>query len=221
MVHLRCGWNIMLLGLVVGSLSDRENCPHTQVCLRGPWIGSIFSFFFLLLVSHHMLGKRPQWERLRAQKQAKLIISFVMPPTLRFWLLQFHYPIHCHSSQHQSDRVSSWEFAPCIWSTDDKTLRLQRVLNKIANLTAQDKQVCMHKLKTWNTCFKKNLIPPPPQKKVDGATWSGQSWDLDEFALFPNRACWDRTDKAVCLSKDSSRSWDIVWGCQMNQKPSG
>lgn len=106
-----------------------------------------------------MLGKRPQWERLRAQKQAKLIISFVMPPTLRFWLLQFYYPIQWHSSQHQSDRVSSWEFleiAPCILISGDKTLRLHRVLNKIANLTAQDKKACMHKLKIWNTFQEKS-----------------------------------------------------------------
>lgn len=169
-----------------------------------------------------MLGKRPQWERLRAQKQAKLIISFVMPPTLRFWLLQFYYPIQWHSSQHQSDRVSSWEFleiAPCILISGDKTLRLHRVLNKIANLTAQDKKACMHKLKIWNTFQEKSNLAK--KKRVDGATWNGQSWDLDESALFPNRACWDRTDKALCLLKDSSRSWDIVWGCQLNQNRSG
>lgn len=149
-----------------------ELSPHASLSSGAlNWV-DFFLFFFFLLVSHHMLGKRPQWERLRAQNQAKLIINFVMPPTLRFWLLQFYSPIHCHSSQHRSDRVSSWEFAPCIWSTDDKTLRLQRVLNKKANLTAQDKQACMHKLKTWNTCFKKNQIPPPKKK----SRWGNVKW---------------------------------------------
>lgn len=137
---------------------QRELSPHASHELGR------FFFWCLTMCS----GKWPQRERLRAPKQARLIISFVMPPTLRFWLLQFYYPIHCRSSQHQSDRVSSWEFleiTPCIWSTHDKTLRLRMVLNKIVNLTAEGKKACMHKVKTWNMFQGKSNLAPQKKKR--------------------------------------------------------
>lgn len=140
LVHLRCGWNLMLLGLVVGTLSDKENCPHMQVCFLRPWIGWNYSFG----VSPCAQEKATTWKT-KSTEATALIISFVMTPVLRFWPVQLYYWIYCHSSQ--PARVIEQSFFLAIvknhtaYYNDNKTAMLRRVLNKIANLKAQDKGV--------------------------------------------------------------------------------